>query len=376
MHRAHTSLRQAPPQDLARGLLELVDAVPMAILAIDAKGEVRFANAHAVELFAGVLHRDLGDDGRSPDVSELLAPLDELLFTQEAGAHGAHRPILRVSRDGVERVFRYTITRIPGQDAAPYVVALQDVTQLVQLEDERDRLLKLATVGEVMPMVLHEAKNPLSAAVTTLELLLEEREEPALQADLHGVLVEIRRALLSFEGLGAVGRNLRSARAHAIDHAVREVVTLLEPRARRHGVRLACDVPSLPLLPIDPSSMRGIVLNLVTNAIQACHEADGHVLVRLRLEGASLQLDVIDSGTGMTPEVLARCRELFFTTKRSGSGIGLALCVRLVEEAGGHLDVHSSPDHGTQIAITLPEVGSRRVLPHVDRGPGGTHGSQ
>ena len=63
---------------------------------------------------------------------------------------------------------------------------------------------------------------------------------------------------------------------------------------------------------------------------------------------------VIDSGQGMTEEVLQRCRELFFTTKRTGTGIGLALCARLVEEAGGTLHIESTFGRGTHIAISIP----------------------
>lgn len=369
-------LRGLGPEVLARDLLEVVDALATAVLVVSPSGEVLFANARAEELFAA--RTGARADAQAPrDVAELLAPLEELLAAQRAGTEpvgrSARRPLLRVNHAGLERVFGYTVSRTRGSGETPYVIAFQDVTQVVQLEEERDRLLKLATVGEVMPMLLHETKNPLAAAITTLELLLEERSEPALQADLHGVLVEIRRALLSLEGLGAVGRSLRSARSHAVDHAVREVVTLLEARARRHGVHLSAEVPALPLLPLDPSSIRGIVLNLVTNAVQACHRGDAHVLVRMGLEGSTLRLDVIDSGAGMSPEVLARCRELFFTTKRHGSGIGLALCVRLVEEAGGRVDIESAPGRGTHIAITIPDVGSKREGAFVD-GPRGTSG--
>lgn len=350
-------------------LLDVVDSVSTAILVVAEEGAVVFANARATELFGARFPDGFDPDARRYDVAELLAPLDSLLLSQQSGV--ARRPSLRVTHDGVERVFGYTITRV-AHDAPerPFVVAFQDVTPLVRLEEERDRLLKLATVGEVMPMLLHETKNPLAAAITTLELLLEERSEPALQEELHGVLVEIRRALLSLEGLGAVGRQLRTSRPHAIDHAVREVVALLEPRARRHGVELSCDVPALPLLPLDPSSLRGIVLNLVTNAIQACRDGRRCVVVKLRLDGTTVTLDVTDTGCGMTPDVLARCRELFFSTKSNGSGVGLALCARLVEEAGGALVVGSVLGQGTHIEIAVPNVGTREQRSWADSASG------
>lgn len=340
--------------DLATGLTEIIDSVGTAILAVAEDGEIVFANARAKELFGAVFPEGFDPDTSRCNVAQVLAPIDSLVVTQNSG--GSRRPLLRVRHDNVERTFGYTVTSVNGGPPGPaYVISFQDVTQVQKLEDERDRLLKLATVGEVMPMVLHETKNPLAAAITTLELLLEERTEPALLAELHSVLVEIRRALLSLEGLGSVGRSIRSERTHAIDYAVREVVLLMEARARGHGVRLSSEIPSLPLLRLDPSTMRGIVLNLVTNAIQSCTQGNADVVVKLRLDDSNtLKLDVIDSGQGMTEEVLQRCRELFFTTKRTGTGIGLALCARLVEEAGGTLHIESTFGRGTHIAISIP----------------------
>lgn len=349
--------------ELAEELLLVMDCAGTAMIAVTGDGSIVFANARATELFSACFASGFNPEDRRYDVAEVLAPVEALILAQDA--HG-RRPTLRVTHEGVERVFGYTISRVPREHPELFVIVFQDVTHVRQLEDERDRLLKLATVGEVMPMLLHETKNPLAAAITTLELLLEEHSEPALQAELHGVLVEIRRSLLSLDGLGSVGRSLRTSLPQAIDHAIREVVSLLEARAKRHGVDLSCEIPALPLLPLDASSMRAIVLNLVTNAIQACHQGRCTVRVLFRLEGQTAKLDVIDTAGGMRPEVLARCRELFFTTKRSGSGIGLALTTRLVEEAGGSLTIDSELGRGTHIAIALPDVSRRVSSPSAD----------
>lgn len=353
----HTTYRCERAGELGCGLLDLVDSVGTAILAVGADGGVLFANASAMELLSSRIEPERFDpDARRWNVAEVLAPIDELVETQRN--HGRRRPTVRVGAEGSERVYGFTISQIRNNPEGSYVVVFRDVTELLRLEEERDRLLQLATVGEVMPTLLHETKNPLAAAVTALELLLEECSDAALQAELHGVLVEIRGALLSLEGFGSAGRSLRTPHPHAIDHAVREVVRLLEARARRHGVHLSAEIPALPLISLDPSSVRSIVFNLITNAIHACKKPGSRVVVRLALDGTTLRLEVIDSGMGMAPDVLARCRELFFTTKRHGSGIGLTLCLRLVEQAGGVLDICSEPGHGTKITITLPEVGS------------------
>jgi signal transduction histidine kinase len=114
-------------------------------------------------------------------------------------------------------------------------------------------------------------------------------------------------------------------------------------------------VPDLPLLPLDTSVVCALVFNLITNAVQAC-PTGGDVELRAHLDeaGQRLVLSVRDTGVGMAPEVVAHCRELFFTTKARGTGIGLALCERAVSAAGGRMNIESTPGHGTSITLWIP----------------------
>ncbi|MBX7192983.1 MAG: ATP-binding protein [Sandaracinaceae bacterium] len=339
-----------PRREECDALLEVIDSVSSAILALSPDGTIVFANDRATRLFESRMATTGGTPLVGSNVEAWLAPLASLLEAQASSV----RPTVRLPG---AQLLGFSITKSARAGASRYVVSFQDLTRIQALEEERDRLLRLATVGEVMPMILHETKNPLAAACTLLELLIEERTEASLQSDLHGILVEIRRALLSLEGLGSVRRDLRSPTAHAVDHAIREVVSLIDARARRHDVTLEAEIAPLPLLYLDPSSMRAIVLNLVTNAIHAC-ENGGHVWVRMWLGDDGLVLEVEDDGVGMPPEVLARACETFFTTKRSGSGLGLALCARLVDEARGTLSIESAPARGARVHILIPELES------------------
>ena len=99
----------------------------------------------------------------------------------------------------------------------------------------------------------------------------------------------------------------------------------------------------------------GIVHNLMINSIQAC-SAGQAVNLRAGLcdDGSRFVLTVVDNGSGMTAEVYNRCTEIFFTTKRNGSGIGLALCRRAVEESGGTLTIESVVGFGTSVTIEVP----------------------
>lgn len=296
-----------------------------------------YTNARAQALLegAGVL---VGSE-----VSRVLAPL----ATLDAAAPGREG---RASLALGDRTFGFQTVAL-GDGSR--VVAFQDITRIEEMRRERDRLLQLASLSDVMPAVLHELKNPLAGISAALELLIE--DDPTHQERLHAILVEVRRLALTIDGLGRFRHEVRSERHIAIDLAIREAFQLLEPQARSRGIDAVVQVQDMPLLPIEAAAIRAVVFNLVTNSIHACRPGQ-HIELRARFdrEDGMLHLEVADTGAGMSSEVLMRCTELFFTTKPRGSGIGLALCKGVAEAVGGSLVVTSTPGSGTTVAMTLP----------------------
>jgi two-component system, sporulation sensor kinase E len=323
----------------------------MATLAVDAEDRVVLANPRAAAILGIPIEQMEG------------APLETLLASSadlrtEQARRAPQRPTLvRARPDGSQLDIGYTVSVLgtsPTPGGATLAVVFQDVSEVARLERERERLTKLAAVGEVLPSVLHELRNPMASVVATVELLLEERTgDEELQGELHAVLGEIRRAMLSLDGIGVAGQRLRCPRPSAVDDAILEVVRLLDARARRRGVLIVPDVARLPPLNLDGSVLRAMVINLIVNAIQA-GRLDGRIDLRARIDANALELQVEDDGEGMTPEVLERCREIFFTTKTSGSGTGLALCSQIVDEAGGTMDIASERGVGTRVSIRIP----------------------
>ncbi|MBX3252004.1 MAG: HAMP domain-containing histidine kinase [Myxococcales bacterium] len=229
------------------------------------------------------------------------------------------------------------------------------------LRAERDRLMQLAAVGEVLPSLLHELRNPLASVTTALEVLIEEMEGSELRTTLHALLGELRRAQLTLQGIGTAGDCSLSTRGthHAIDYALADACRVMAVTAEDTGIELRADIPTLPLLPIDAAALRGVLFNLLHNAIAATSKG-GHIDVLVRLDGSMLEVAVRDDGAGMSPETLARCTETFFTTKPRGSGIGLALAKRTVESVGGWLEIASELGRGTEVTLHVPVAVSAR----------------
>lgn len=253
--------------------------------------------------------------------------------------------------DGTRTVVGFSVS--PRAPNGQRTVLLQEITGLLELRRDRDRLLQMAALGDALPSVLHELRNPLASITSALEVLIEERDD-ALREDLHAILWEVRRMGLTLQGVGGLVRTMHSKRHVAIDLAVSEACRILQASAGRRGIELTIEVPTLPLLPLDWGGVSGVVFNLVKNAMDACDEG-GRITVRANLESDdAFVLQVADDGSGMTPEVLAHCRELFFTSKEKGSGIGLALCQQIATLSGGHLDIDTEVGRGTTITLRVP----------------------
>lgn len=326
---------------------QILDVLQAGVILVDGHGVVLEANPFACSLL-GV---EVLDVVGTP-IAGLLESLAELRGRLRADGRG-EVPYLR--RDGREMTLGFGLSELAAQSGT--VILFQDVSSLADLRRQRDKLLQIAAVGEVLPTILHELRNPLAAVTTMLELLVEEATGP-LQHDLHTVLNEVRRMILTLQGLGGLDGRLASTRNQAIDEAVEEAVEVLRPTAARRGVTLSSAVSTMPLLPLSREVIKGVVFNLVRNAIDACRTGQSiEVRARLRPEGAGpalFELIVADTGKGMSEAVRAHCTELFFTDKEAGSGIGLAICREVAERGQGQLLIDSEPNRGTTITLRVP----------------------
>ena len=143
----------------------------------------------------------------------------------------------------------------------------------------------------------------------------------------------------------------------------REVFDLMRSKARDNGAALECDLAAdLPKAWFDPEGIHRCLLNLVTNAVEACSDADlpekkGEILLRsLKPEGWAVEYQVIDNGSGMDEETQGKVFRLFFSTKGSkGTGLGLMMAKKIIDEHKGLIEVFSEKDKGTKFVVRLPE---------------------
>jgi signal transduction histidine kinase len=205
-------------------------------------------------------------------------------------------------------------------------------------------------------------RNPLHSIGLTLQHLRETGRpvEPGRAAEFDRSLEIIRAEIGRLDQL--VDNFLRFARSGSlpqepVDPAelLRETARLVEKQAERHGVHLTLDIAEgTPRILADPESIRSAVLNLVLNGFEAMPEG-GTLTLGLRAEGAEVVLEVGDTGEGIPEDAQEKIFDFAYTTRESGSGLGLAMVHEIVvEDHGGRVSLESGPGQGTTVRLALP----------------------
>jgi signal transduction histidine kinase len=230
--------------------------------------------------------------------------------------------------------------------------------------DEGELLLRLAAG------LAHEIKNPLSTMAINVALMEEElgknrngaeTELTAREKRVQKRLRTLQREIQRLETI--VDDFLRYARGGQVNRApydlcqlARETLEFVEAEDTLLGIRHHVDLPvGMPLVMLDPGAFRQALLNLYVNARQAM-PSGGELIVRVRREGNFAELSVTDTGVGMKPEEVEHCFDVYFSTKKGGTGLGLSTTRRIVDEHGGTITVVSELGRGTSFSIVLPLV--------------------
>jgi signal transduction histidine kinase len=235
-------------------------------------------------------------------------------------------------------------------------------TKLVHSQTLLEKQEKLATLGTLAAGIAHEIRNPLTslkARLYTLEKHLQ--AVPAARKDTDIISAEISRLERIVQDILSFARpSDPKLETIAADTLLNDVQGLMSPNLESRGVRLAVEPNPELLIRADSGHLKQVLINLVSNAADAMDGA-GTVTLRARAARAALGgretdavvLEVIDTGKGIPPEVEKRLFDPFFSTKETGTGLGLPIAARIVERHGGMLQYQTRPGHGTTFGVVL-----------------------
>ena len=375
-----------------KGLIETVfNAIQEGIIVTDAKGRITYVNDAACELFGLE-----GKNAIGKRLDERVRGLDWKSLSQSPGAvsrdmeifYPANRflnfyivPLVIERRDGAAGTDDRGSTRKAGIDEpgsnepVGHAIILRDITESRRstektIESERFNALTLLAAG-----VAHEIGNPLNSLHIHLQLM--ERKVRKLDGKLKQELQEaiaISRAEITrldsivTQFLQAIRPSKPILHQENVNSIVEEALRFFGPEIADRDIVVEPDLrPDLPLIELDRDQIKQAFYNVIKNSFEAMKRR-GILRIQTDMDGTHVSVSFTDTGGGMSAESLSRVFEPYFTTKSSGSGLGLLIVRRIVREHGGEMAIESNEGKGLTLTIRLPYLDKRiRMLEAGDR---------
>jgi len=364
----------------ARRAESVVDRLEDAVAVVGPDGHVAFANA-AMKALLPALEPGAALGSAVPESHPCRVLVEEALAVRASrGPLIADLPAAAGEARSQQQLMAHPIAD-PARGFVGVMLVARNVGALSQLQTMLRYSRKLASLNRLLAGVAHEVKNPLNAMTIHLELLRQKlgRRATVAAAAAAGagtadgsVLPPPADGIMSHVSI--IGEEIRR-----LDHVVQgflrfsrpeelqlepvnvpallqDIVDVVRPQAEQQGIAVEMEAHDRVAIQVDRAMVRQALLNLALNAIDAM-PAGGSLALRARaVEDQQVEIDVVDSGSGIAPEHLGRVFELYFTTREQGSGLGLSMVYRTVQLHDGTIEVESSPGHGATFRIRLPRA--------------------
>jgi two-component system sensor histidine kinase HydH len=333
----------------------LVSSLPIGLLATDSRGVIQVYNSSARELI-GTDERKIV--GMMPDTC-LPKPLAEMFIGYKKGGQEERQTEAHVHlTPSISRILQLSSVIVQDDTGgfAGEVLLIRDLTKVKHLEKELQRSERLAVLGKMAAGVAHELRNPLSS-IKGLALLLKSHFPAASnEAETADILIkEVERLnrsigeLLDYARPGQLNKESAS-----LEEIIEKTVSLVQVDAESYGIDIRVETVGVcPPVMVDKDKMNQVFLNLFLNAIQAM-EHGGQLVVLVENEQRETIVTVRDNGIGIENENLGRLFDPYYTTKSDGTGLGLALSSKIVEEHGGRIEISSVAGEYTEVRVVLP----------------------
>jgi two-component system sensor histidine kinase PilS (NtrC family) len=335
---------------------DIIESIPSGLVTTDMEGRVTSAN-RAAEGILGVTAATLGGKPIF-DVGFLSRDQWQVLVSPDSAHHRTRRELI-YRRGEISRFIGYALTQLTNAEGAPsgFILIFQDLTDWRQLQDELRLKDRMAAVGELAAGLAHEIGNPLAAISGSVQMLAGSYEgQPTQNTLLEITLKESQRLDRTIKSFLKFARPKdRSAIRFDVAKLLSENLKLLRHSAEvgsEHELELELK-PSSVALEADPDQISQIFWNLARNALRAMPDG-GTLTVVGKPAGSNYKISFADTGRGMDEEERAKLFHPFKSFFDGGTGIGMAIVYRIVEEHGGRLTVDSRPGSGSTIVVELP----------------------
>ncbi|HXX56978.1 MAG TPA: PAS domain S-box protein [Thermodesulfovibrionales bacterium] len=326
----------------------ILNNTPSGIMVVDGEGRILTVNFPGAEILAmapaGMRGQALTDV--YPETREML------IIDTRIG-----RETTITLRDGTTRPIGFSNSLIPGKEGNKRgtVIVFRDLTEIKELQAEVKKKQHFEALGKIISGVAHEIRNPLFAIQSIAQILGREIESPQHQALMQAILKETSRMRHLVDELLLYSR---PSKLNLIEIDLDILLTELRHyiQTKKYKVSLSAGpIPPLTRVRADKEKLMQVLLNLVDNASGA--ESTSITTVVTRRDNR-VSISFKDNGTGIKKEDMERIFDPFFTTRKQGTGLGLPICRKIIEDHGGTIEILSEEGEGTTVTLSLEAAGS------------------
>ncbi|HIJ90058.1 MAG: ATP-binding protein [Desulfobulbaceae bacterium] len=334
---------------------QLISRLPVGIIATNAEGHIQTFNSAAAKFTGKTPEQTIGhlQTAVLPQIRQLipLAENDREIIDTEI--------LLPPDSPTANHLHVSSVPITDGQsNTIGRVMLMYDVTEIKKLEAQVRRHDRFVALGKMAAGVAHEVRNPLSSIKGFATLLGSRFPAASEEGEAARLLItEVERLNRSITELLTYARPLPLAMAEVeIKPFIEESLKLIQSDARELGVAVHHEISlARHQARLDKDRLNQVLLNLYLNSLQAMeHGGKLEVSVREGNQSNNIEISVRDTGCGIAEDILERVMDPYFTTKPEGTGLGLAMVYKIIDEHGGTIKIASKKGEGTTVTITLP----------------------
>jgi two-component system sensor kinase FixL len=360
-------------EDQAARLESMINAIPDAIITIDERGVISFFSAAAERMFQYKAEEVIGQNVKilmpTPYGAEHDSYLERYLRTGERRVIGLGRVVVARRKDGSAFPIELAVGEALVKGKHIFTGLVRDISdrqetecRLHEVQSDLIHVSRLSTMGELASALAHELNQPLTAISNYLlaaQQLVQRGSEHAERAcEIIGKSIDqavrasqIIRQLRSFVQKRQVER-VPAEIDKVIDEASALAFIGLKEKAIRVSIERNTDLPEVP---IDRIQIQQVLINLIRNAVDAMEgQSRRELTIRMMADSIEARISIVDTGSGIPPEMQKKLFSAFVTSKATGMGVGLSISRSIVEAHGGRLWFEANPSGGTIFHVALP----------------------
>ncbi|AET69183.1 PAS domain S-box [Desulfosporosinus orientis DSM 765] len=344
-------------------LVSIIETTHDAVLSLDDNGIILSWNKAAEDIYGYLKEEIIGKSLSILAPSEVVGEYEQAFRKILKGEHVDNMEGIGRKKDGQLILALITFSPIYGEDGkvSKASVIIKDITENKVQENEILKLDRLNIIGELSASIAHEIRNPLTTVKGFLQLYIVKKLSQEDKSNFTLMIDELDRANSIITEFLKIGNNkLGEIEKQNLNEIINKIAPLLMAKALVKNQLIITELNTIPDLFLNAKEIKQLIINLVNNGLEAMSD-NGIVTIKTFQEGKNTVLLIKDQGQGIPPNQINRIGESFFTTKKEGTGLGLATCYRVCNHHNAKLSFETGKEGTTFFVVFTNTPGNIRA---------------